>query len=97
MSYLSINWRVWFDTLQSNVTQVKKGCMRYAINWTDVLEPVEFNGNLEQFVNVSWPLEKCTNWEYDTSLVQSSIVIDVSSRYYNIINNNQYILYILYK
>lgn len=66
--------------MQSNVTQVKNGCMRYAINWTDILEssdvfPVE---NLSRLANVSWPLEKCNDWEYDTSIVQSSIVIDVS-------------------
>lgn len=52
--------------------------MRYAVNWTEVLESSEFNENLEQLVNESWPLEKCNGWEYDTSLVQSSIVIDVS-------------------
>lgn len=52
--------------------------MRYAINWTEVLESAdELHVNFQQFVNVSWPLEKCNDWEYDTSIVQSSIVIDV--------------------
>lgn len=64
--------------LQSNITQVQNGCMRYAINWTEVLQSSESHENLRQLVNESWPLEKCKSWEYDTSLVQSSIVIDVS-------------------
>lgn len=64
--------------LQSNVTQVKNGCMRYAINWTEILESSDVHGDLGSLVNGSWPLEKCDRWEYDTSLVQSSIVTDVS-------------------
>jgi len=55
--------------------------MRYAVNWTEVLMSSEVHGNLEQSVNESWPLEKCNSWEYDTSFVKSSIVIDVSKRY----------------
>lgn len=55
--------------------------MRYAVNWTEILrESAVVHGNLEQLVNESWPLEKCRDWEYDMSLVQSSIVIDVSTR-----------------
>jgi len=53
--------------------------MRYAVNWTEVLVSSEVHGDLEQLVNESWPLEKCNSWEYDTSFVQSSIVIDVSN------------------
>lgn len=53
--------------------------MRYAVNWTEVLVSSEVHGDLEQLVNESWPLEKCNRWEYDTSFVQSSIVIDVSN------------------
>jgi len=53
--------------------------MRYAVNWTEVLVSSEVHENLEQLVNKSWPLEKCNSWEYDTSFVQSSIVIDVSN------------------
>jgi len=53
--------------------------MRYAVNWTEVLVSSEDHENLEQLVNESWPLEKCNSWEYDTSFVQSSIVIDVSN------------------
>lgn len=52
--------------------------MRYAVNWTQVLESSGFHKNLTQLVNESWPIEKCSSWDYDTSLVQSSIVIDVS-------------------
>lgn len=52
--------------------------MRYAVNWTEILMSSEIPGNFEQLVNESWPLEKCNSWEYDTSLVKSSIVIDVS-------------------
>lgn len=54
--------------------------MRYAINWTEILESSEVHGDLGRLVNVSWPLEKCDHWEYDNSLVQSSIVIDVSKQ-----------------
>jgi len=54
--------------------------MRYAVNWTEVLVSSEVHENLEQLVNESWPLEICNSWEYDTSFVQSSIVIDVSNR-----------------
>lgn len=52
--------------------------MRYAINWTDVLLFSDVPGNLASLVNESWPLEKCNNWEYDTDIVESSIVTDVS-------------------
>lgn len=52
--------------------------MRYAVNWTEVLMSSEISGNFDHLVNESWSLEKCYRWEYDTSLVKSSIVIDVS-------------------
>ncbi|XP_050433581.1 carcinine transporter [Adelges cooleyi] len=63
---------------QSNATQVKNGCMRYAVNWTDLLKDSDRVGDdLQMLVNQSWPIEKCLDgWEYDTSVVQSSIVID---------------------
>ena len=54
--------------------------MRYAVNWTEVLVFSRVHENLELLVNESWPLEKCDSWEYDTSFVQSSIVIDVSNQ-----------------
>lgn len=55
--------------------------MRYAVDWTELLESSPgVHGDFEQLVNESWPLEKCNSWEYDMSLVQSSIVIDVSKR-----------------
>lgn len=55
--------------------------MRYAINWTEILASSEVYENLVPLTNGSWPLEKCHHWEYDTSIVQSSIVTDVSKNY----------------
>lgn len=51
-------------------------CERYAVNWTEFL--LERNGNVEVFVDESWPRENCRQgWEYNTSEVISSIAIDV--------------------
>lgn len=49
-------------------------CRRYAINWTKFLE-----NNEELQPNISWPQEECVQgWEYNTTEIISSIVIDVS-------------------
>uniref|UniRef100_A0A1A9WLX5 Major facilitator superfamily (MFS) profile domain-containing protein n=1 Tax=Glossina brevipalpis TaxID=37001 RepID=A0A1A9WLX5_9MUSC len=49
-------------------------CQRYAVNWTEILEDTDIN-YIEP--NHSWPLEACKNgWEYNTSEIWSSIVID---------------------
>ncbi|XP_050528348.1 carcinine transporter isoform X2 [Daktulosphaira vitifoliae] len=62
---------------RSNNTAVRNGCMRYAVNWTDILMMTGNNYGLQQLVNESWPVEKCLDgWEYDTTYVKSSIVID---------------------
>ncbi|KAM7351841.1 carcinine transporter isoform 3-T4 [Cochliomyia hominivorax] len=49
-------------------------CLRYAVNWTEILKTTSIN-NLEP--NETWPVEKCQQgWEYNTTEVWSSIVID---------------------
>ncbi|XP_013114234.1 carcinine transporter [Stomoxys calcitrans] len=49
-------------------------CYRYAVNWSQLLE----NANISDLKpNDSWPIEKCQQgWEYNTTEVWSSIVID---------------------
>lgn len=58
-----------------------ENCMRYSVNWSAILhsdKPIE--------VNKSWPMEPCLDgYEYDTSEVISSIVIDVSNCNYNFV------------
>ncbi|XP_063241584.1 carcinine transporter [Bacillus rossius redtenbacheri] len=49
-------------------------CSRYSVNWTELLE--EFPAE-ELAPNSSWAVEPCMDgWEYDTSQIISSIVID---------------------
>ncbi|OWR52533.1 carcinine transporter [Danaus plexippus] len=51
---------------------VFENCVRYSVNWKTILS----NGGTIK-VNESWPVEPCLDgYEYDTSEVQSSIVID---------------------
>ncbi|CAG9566810.1 unnamed protein product [Danaus chrysippus] len=51
---------------------VFENCVRYSVNWKSILS----NGGTIK-VNESWPVEPCLDgYEYDTSEVQSSIVID---------------------
>ncbi|XP_055550102.1 carcinine transporter [Wyeomyia smithii] len=49
-------------------------CTRYAVDWKDILS----NTDAESvFPNSSWPVEQCRDgWEYNTTEVKSSIVID---------------------
>ncbi|XP_023298252.2 carcinine transporter [Lucilia cuprina] len=49
-------------------------CLRYAVNWSEILE----NANIHDIEpNATWPVEKCNQgWEYNTTTVWSSIVID---------------------
>ncbi|KAH8400447.1 hypothetical protein KR222_000008 [Zaprionus bogoriensis] len=65
---------------KENDELVYSKCFTYAINWTQFLEQSDEqsgeNGTLLE-LNSSWPLVKCTQgWEYNTSRVWSSIVID---------------------
>ncbi|XP_045511231.1 carcinine transporter isoform X1 [Colias croceus] len=49
-----------------------ENCFRYAVNWSDILET---NGPIQ--INESWPVEPCFDgYEYDTSEIISSVVID---------------------
>ncbi|XP_012162545.1 carcinine transporter isoform X2 [Ceratitis capitata] len=49
-------------------------CYRYAVNWTDILEVNYYDIDKP---NETWPYQKCDyGWEYNTSVVWSSIVID---------------------
>lgn len=49
-------------------------CKRYAVNWSEVLET-----SASLFPNTSWPVESCLNgYEFDTTEIISSIVIDVN-------------------
>ncbi|XP_047042160.1 carcinine transporter [Helicoverpa zea] len=55
---------------QDNITFEK--CSRYAVNWKEIIKM----GGVVQ-VNESWPTENCVEgYEYDTSEVISSVVID---------------------
>lgn len=62
---------------ESGVSTYSK-CSRYAVDWKNVLNITEMNiTNLQP--NTSWPMENCKNgWKYNTTIVTSSIVIDVS-------------------
>nr|CAD7440992.1 unnamed protein product [Timema bartmani] len=62
--------------IDSNSTFNK--CSRYAVNWTELL----IHQDAEELTpNSSWPTEPCyQGWEYNTTLISSSIVIDVSFR-----------------
>ncbi|XP_017032903.1 carcinine transporter [Drosophila kikkawai] len=53
-------------------------CYTYGVNWTQLLEAEEVEDILTSMeANVSWPLVKCSQgWEYNTTSVWSSIVID---------------------
>ncbi|CAG2054257.1 unnamed protein product, partial [Timema podura] len=49
-------------------------CSRYAVNWTELLVHQDAE---ELTPNSSWPTEPCyQGWEYNTTLISSSIVID---------------------
>ncbi|KAH8392231.1 hypothetical protein KR215_003561 [Drosophila sulfurigaster] len=67
---------------QDNDDFVYSKCFMYGVNWTqllDTLDTGDINGNLTnlQLNNGSWPLVKCSQgWEYNTSRIWSSIVID---------------------
>lgn len=51
-------------------------CYRFAFNWTNVIDLNYFDLNTP---NETWGYTKCDfGWEYNTSIVWSSIVIDVS-------------------
>ncbi|XP_054289222.1 carcinine transporter-like [Macrosteles quadrilineatus] len=56
-----------------NVTSYSK-CQRYNVNWTQLLSDFDIDS---LSANVSWPVVSCDQgWEFDTSVISSSIVID---------------------
>ncbi|XP_032581841.1 carcinine transporter [Drosophila sechellia] len=60
-----------------NVELVYSKCYTYGVNWTQLLESGEEDDLTTMEPNASWPLIKCPQgWEYNTSVVWSSIVID---------------------
>ncbi|KAH8263124.1 hypothetical protein KR044_004829 [Drosophila immigrans] len=66
---------------RENDELVYSKCFTYGVNWTELLDTfdaADINGNLTDLqLNGSWPLVKCSQgWEYNTSRVWSSIVID---------------------
>jgi hypothetical protein len=66
--------------LQGELNLTFSQCSRFAVNWTALLE---MNQLVEITPNDSWPVEPCQEgWEYDTTQVTSSIVIDVSTQEY---------------
>ncbi|XP_053693290.1 carcinine transporter isoform X2 [Sabethes cyaneus] len=49
-------------------------CSRYAVNWNDLINSTDMELVIP---NSSWPVENCRDgWEYNTTEVKSSIVID---------------------
>ncbi|EDW75714.1 uncharacterized protein Dwil_GK15053 [Drosophila willistoni] len=63
---------------QENDDFVYSKCFTYGVNWTELLDPDNMDHYLTTLEpNTSWPLIKCNQgWEYNTSTVWSSIVID---------------------
>ncbi|XP_068150923.1 carcinine transporter [Drosophila tropicalis] len=63
---------------QENDDFVYSKCFTYGVNWTQLLDPDDVDHYLTTLEpNTSWPLIKCNQgWEYNTSTVWSSIVID---------------------
>ncbi|XP_023163889.2 carcinine transporter [Drosophila hydei] len=54
-------------------------CYTYGVNWTQLLDSIEYSDESSLILepNSSWPLVKCSQgWEYNTTNVWSSIVID---------------------
>jgi hypothetical protein len=73
-------WCICIFTLQGELNETFSQCSRFAVNWTALLQMNELT---EITPNKSWPVEPCwEGWEYDTTQVTSSIVIDVSTQEY---------------
>lgn len=63
--------------LQENGVPRYSQCSRYAIDWQHVLNTTDVV-LIDFQPNTSWPTEYCFNgWNYNKTLVTSSIVIDV--------------------
>ncbi|XP_059619144.1 carcinine transporter [Phlebotomus argentipes] len=66
-------------TIPTNADGSYSKCLRYAVNWSEVLD--KHDGNLQDLrsQNNSWPVEMCYDgWEFNTTDARSSIVIDFS-------------------
>jgi hypothetical protein len=69
---------VFLHYLQGELNVTFSQCLRFAVNWTELLQVNELT---EISPNMSWPVEPCSEgWEYDTTQVTSSIVSDVSTQ-----------------
>ncbi|KAJ9578896.1 hypothetical protein L9F63_004853 [Diploptera punctata] len=59
---------------EGNSNSTFSQCLRYAVNWTELLQEQTLG---EIITNRSWAVEPCwAGWEYNTTIVSSSIVID---------------------
>lgn len=66
--------------LQKNGEQVYDKCRRYAVDWNLILQDFDIDSLVP---NETWPLQNCDKgWEYNTTHVQSSIVIDVRTNFF---------------
>lgn len=55
-------------------------CRRYAVDWNLILQDFDIDSIVP---NETWPLQNCDKgWEYNTTDVQSSIVIDVRTNFF---------------
>lgn len=62
---------------QENAVSRYSQCSRYAIDWQQLLNTTDVD-LFDLQPNASWPTEYCFNgWNYNKTLVTSSIVIDV--------------------
>ncbi|XP_055386650.1 carcinine transporter [Condylostylus longicornis] len=68
-----LNWSIPI-IIDDNGDSVHSKCYRYAVNWREIIR----NNDMSTFSpNSSWPTEYCRDgWEFDTTTVYSSIVID---------------------
>lgn len=66
--------------LQKNGEQVYDKCRRYAVDWNLILQESDIDSLVP---NDTWPLQNCDKgWEYNTTDVHSSIVIDVRTNFF---------------
>ncbi|XP_052864161.1 carcinine transporter [Anopheles cruzii] len=60
--------------IESDGVESYSKCSRYAVDWKEILN---YSDTDTLVPNASWPTEPCLDgWEYNTTVVQSSIVID---------------------
>ncbi|XP_049762165.1 carcinine transporter isoform X1 [Schistocerca cancellata] len=66
--------RALSSPLEGNSNNTFEKCIRFAVNWTELL--TQYSPD-EIMPNLSWPVEECKDgWEYNTTEISSSVVID---------------------